>query len=333
MPRPTLDHRFAVSWVLAAGLFTVACLALVACTGQTPDAAVSDGEGGEDAKRPSDTNAGDGWPADASHDGSMSSDLPCESERALELYEKRIAPLMAEDRVDSCNKCHFAGVELRQYVRETPCATMACMQQLDVVDLEVPEDSKILSWIRRSEPDSELITDEVVAEEHAAFREWIDYHARCGDDVCGTIADACGEETALVEPEHSAETLLEGCDDAQITQAFADKIYVWNGRCAHCHSTSFDSVPGAGSTLPQWMAPYDHPDAARRTMLNLLSIGAIDTESPAKSNLLMKPLGVHYGGVEHGGGDKFDGIDDPAYNDFLAWLEQYAACRSESSTP
>ena len=36
----------------------------------------------------------------------------CTPEGGLEMYEKRIAPLLEENRPSSCNQCHLSGIDL-----------------------------------------------------------------------------------------------------------------------------------------------------------------------------------------------------------------------------
>lgn len=61
-------------------------------------------------------------------------------------------------------------------------------------------------------------------------------------------------------------------------------------------------------------------------MRNVLDGGLVDLSAPAASLLLLKPLAESAGGVMHGGHDKFANQDDPAYVDFLAWIEREAEC-------
>lgn len=307
--------------------FAIALTAmLAACTGSRTGHGPDDGAPDDDAE-----------PSDAQGDRLDLDALACSEEDALRLFEHRIAPLVDPARVDSCNKCHLAGVELRRFVRDTPCHTMACMERLGVVDLQDPEQSLVLGWIRRSEPDSTLITDAVVQAEHDAFLEWIRYSARCGAQTCEAHArgddDPCGGQTELVEPAAAASTLLAGCDQDSLTAAFEQKVMPWVSRCAHCHSTSYPLPEPLVGVLPQWAAPEGHPDAARRTMLNLLAAGAIDLDHPEQSLLLTKPLAIATGGVEHGGGDKIESPDEPTYRDFESWIQLYASCANASQEP
>jgi hypothetical protein len=61
-------------------------------------------------------------------------------------------------------------------------------------------------------------------------------------------------------------------------------------------------------------------------MRNVLERGLVDLENPAASLLVLKPLSEENGGVMHGGHAKFADVGDPAYVDFLSWIEREAAC-------
>ncbi|MCA9710530.1 MAG: hypothetical protein KDK70_32110, partial [Myxococcales bacterium] len=89
---------------------------------------------------------------DGSEGSSGDAALVCSPEAGLELYERRIAPLLEDDRPSTCNQCHLAGVDLSLFLQDTPCATMACMVAEGLVDLDRPDDSLVLSWIERAEP-------------------------------------------------------------------------------------------------------------------------------------------------------------------------------------
>ncbi|MFY0536814.1 hypothetical protein [Nannocystis pusilla] len=64
-----------------------------------------------------------------------------------DLFEKRIAPLLATDRPKTCNTCHLSGVDMEMFVQDTPCQTMACLESKGLVDLSAPEASVVLGWI------------------------------------------------------------------------------------------------------------------------------------------------------------------------------------------
>ena len=75
--------------------------------------------------------------------------LMCTQEELGELYKRRIEPLLAEDRPKSCNECHLSGIDLSLFSRGDACHTMACLSEQGLVDLERPEESKILEWVAR----------------------------------------------------------------------------------------------------------------------------------------------------------------------------------------
>jgi hypothetical protein len=257
----------------------------------------------------------------------------CTDDDALELFDERIAPLLAGDQLTSCNQCHLAGVELSLYAREDPCTTMACMASSGIVDLEDPEQSLVLDWILRAEPDSSLITERVIRAEHDAVAEWIEFNARCGEIVCAPVENPCGTPApgACEVPDSSASGGRKpfadpgDCRDVTLEAGFAALVYSWRGRCYPCH---FDSRPEDYEDAPRWIHDAGCSIGAVRTMHDVLELGLVDLDDPSASLLLLKPLAQAAGGVEHGGGEKMHDLGDPAYRDFLAWIERLAACKA-----
>jgi hypothetical protein len=258
----------------------------------------------------------------------------CTDEDALAVFDERIAPLMASEHPSTCNECHLSGVDLDLYAQEDPCATMACMVESGIVDLAEPDDSLVLAWILRAKPVSALITDEVVDAEHDAMQDWIEYSARCGATVCPPIDNPCGgtavEPCAVPSsPESGDRKPFDDpgdCSDRTLEAAFAAQVYSWRGRCYPCH---FDSHDGEPTDAPRWVHDGACDIGAVETMHNLLELGDLDVDDPEQSVLLLKPLADALGGVEHGGGDKIASFDDPAYRDFLAWLQRWSACQQQ----
>ena len=112
----------------------------------------------------------------------------CE-EAATDVYRQRIEPVLMSDQPASCNQCHLSGVDLGLFVRDTPCETMACLVERDLVDLEAPEESTILSWIERASPDSELITEQVIRAEYDKLRRRMKQGGCCGKPSTGSTAE------------------------------------------------------------------------------------------------------------------------------------------------
>jgi hypothetical protein len=256
----------------------------------------------------------------------------CSSELAGSLFERRIAPLLDDDRVSSCNECHLSGIDLGLFVRGDPCQTMACLAADGLVDLRDPDRSLILTWIDRASPSSPLITEDVIAQERAAFVEWTHFHAVCGEIVCsGVTCDA--RDAAAPFCEHTPVPALEsipfdaapdGCSPLAIELLFQQSVYASRGRCYPCH---YDSHQGTPLNAPRWIHTEGNCDSASLATLRAVQRGGyLDVDDPGQSLLLLKPLGEQGGGVEHGGDNKLHGEEDPAYVNFKRFLDRYAEC-------
>jgi hypothetical protein len=247
------------------------------------------------------------------------------------LYDRRIAPLLADDQPKSCNQCHLAGVDLSKFVRNDACESMACLQKDGLVNLDSPEDSVILSWIGRAEPDSELITTEVIDAEREAFLEWIEHEAACGscasttcgepdrDQFCGVSHDPTNDTPEARDPG--------GCDDVALEQLFKDTVFDARGRCYPCH---FDNIARPIPGAVAWIAQDDTCEvAAATTMRRVIDGGYVNLDQPDQSYLLLKPLDPSEGGLPHGGSAKFQKENDAGYTNFLYWLTRYAECQTQ----
>lgn len=258
--------------------------------------------------------------------------MECSSESGLSLYQKRIEPLLLDERPKSCNQCHLSGVDLALFLREDPCTSMACLKNQGLVNFEDPESSVVLAWIDRANPESDLITDQVIREERDGFLEWITFNATCGERVCGSIQDACApvdgspsncEVGVDVRKLHDAPG--EDCSSRSLEQLFLQNVYAWRGRCFPCH---FEGAASEKLGAPVWVDDAGNCETASlRTMHNVFRRHLVDMVTPLESKLLLKPLAVSKGGVEHGGGDKFHNRDDQAYQDFEAWILRAADCK------
>ena len=267
--------------------------------------------------------------------GSDGTPAVCEDEPKLSIFEDRIAPLLVDGNKSACNQCHLAGIDLGLYAKGgDECTAMACMVESGIVDLDQPADSVVLTWILRGEPDSELITEEVLQQEHDGVLEWIEFHATCGKSVCAPVDNPCGDGPTAGTcdtppsghdlPPHGFEDPGD-CSDRTLEDAFAQLVYQWRGRCYPCH---FDSKPGDPEDAPRWIIDGECNIAALSSMRNVLELGLVDLDNPDQSTLLLKPLAESAGGVEHGGGDKFLDANDGAYQDFRTWVRLLAACDS-----
>lgn len=196
--------------------------------------------------------------------------LVCGDTTGLTLYRDLIEPLIDEQRPSSCTQCHLQGTSLHRFIRPgDPCQSMACLVDEKLVDLEVPEDSLILSWIDRANEvsDSQVFRDRVIKPEYEAMMQWIQYSSSCqaeacptyedpceknpvvsdagGDDVDAGTVDMCDKESCAPPPELTMENYE--CTEDGIAAAMYDHVFPWHGRCAHCHTP--DSPLGDVSTL------------------------------------------------------------------------------------
>jgi hypothetical protein len=256
-------------------------------------------------------------------------------------FERYIEPLLTDARPSSCNQCHLSGVDVELFVRASACQTMACMLDQGWVDLERPEASKVLEFILQADPQSALITSDVIEREYDGFKAWIEYNAECFASSCGEFDDPCVGSGEYGEVYTGDASPLGSCEETALVQSFEQKVFAWRGRCQTCHN-----IEGAGAQSatwairpPAWIASGTDAESARLTMYNVVGMGAVDVESPNKSNLLAKPLGQDMSyetelgtvvGVEHLGGLKIHpGGRDATLDDFASWIGEYVACFAE----
>lgn len=246
------------------------------------------------------------------------------------LYRKKVAPVLASDQPQTCNECHLSGVDLNLFVRADMCETRACLVDLGLVDMNDPDQSKVLGWIARAQPDSALITQAVIDQEYDAFKEFVEQIAKCGGEACPGVtcpatSDIQGCGTPAQEPDGTV-VIPPGtaCDPATVETQFRDTVYVWRDRCFPCH---FASQPGAAPGAPPWIDDRNGCNTGSlETFHNIVTLGLADPNDPTQSLILRKPLDVAQGGVAHGGGSKFDGMRDPTYQSFLSFLEYWIGC-------
>jgi hypothetical protein len=254
----------------------------------------------------------------------------CGEAESADIYERRIKPLLEDDEPQSCNQCHLSGIDLGVFAKDTPCNTMACWAEQGLVDLETPEQSLVLSWLDRAEPESEGITADVLATERAGVLEWIQQSATCGlcaesDDPCGAgeagefgdcgVLDTNPESLDLDDPGD--------CSDKTLESLFLNEFFAYRGRCYPCH---FDGFEEAVPEAPKWIGVGACETASLSTMRRVMNRGYIDVDDPAGSLWLLKPLEENVGGIEHGGGPKLYTLEEDAYVSMLHWATRYAEC-------
>ncbi len=230
--------------------------------------------------------------------------------KSLDVFTRRIVPIMNSAKPSSCAECHLSGVDLKDYIRADQSETFAALVKAGLIDAKQPKKSKLLEFISRTPEKPSLITADVRKEELAAFTAWIEEAARDPE----LLKAKAGSEK--LGPKMPIEVIRHARQD-RVLASFIDNVWVEATRCAACHSPQFnkEQVQKHGEQV-SWMTP-DDPAA---TLKHLVEAGLIDTKEPTKSLILQKPTMQ----VKHGGGIKMV-VGDRSYKQFRKFLEDYAA--------
>jgi len=228
---------------------------------------------------------------------------------SLAIFEKRILPIFRSAKPSSCSECHLSGVDLKEYIRPTQQQTFSSLVSAGLIDLQKPDDSKILQLISRRPEQPSLVTEEVRKEEYEAFRRWIRAAVVNPNLVADDNAESIGSELPIEVIRHSRRD--------RVLSSFVENVWTEVTRCAACHSPDRNQkqVKEHGEQV-SWIKLRD-PQA---TLDYMLETDLIDTDEAEKSLLLMKPTMQ----VEHGGGQKMV-VGDRTYKQFRRFIDDYAA--------
>jgi hypothetical protein len=233
-----------------------------------------------------------------------------------EVFERRILPIFKSPNPSSCTQCHLAGVDLKNYILPSSEKTFLSLRDQGLIDLDQPEQSKILHLIQMGEKDSPgaaLIHEKTRRLEYEAFSEWI--KASCRDPKLRAAPPLAPGERA--GPPRPAEVIRHDRKD-HLLASFERTVWAMRFRCMSCHiegTPENDKLRREHGDRVAWIKAAG-PEA---TMSYLLASRLIDRGEPEKSLLLQKPLGA----VKHGGGRKLL-PGDQGYQAFRAWLEDCA---------
>jgi hypothetical protein len=242
-----------------------------------------------------------------------------ESPTPEQVFERRILPIFKSPNPSSCTQCHLAGVDLKNYLLPSSEKTFRSLRDQGLIDVKEPERSKILKLINMRDPNSSggaaLIHEKTRQAEYQAFAEWI--KACCNDPKLRDAPVLAQEERA--EPTRPPAVIRHARKD-RLLESFERNVWAFRFRCMNCHvegSPENDKLKAEHGPRVAWVKA-----AGAETTMNYLirNYKLIDVHEPAKSLLLLKPLGE----VKHGGGKKFL-PGDLGYKGFRAWLEDYAA--------
>ncbi len=232
-----------------------------------------------------------------------------EEASSLAIFEKRILPIFQSAKPSSCSECHLSGVDLKEYIRPTQQETFVSLVSAGMIDVQKPDDSKLLRFINRRPEKQSLVTDKIRQEEFEAFRSWI--RAAASDPKLLATKDKAGP----IGPQLSDAVIRHARTD-RVLSSFIDNIWNETGRCAACHSPDRNQkqVKEHGEQV-SWIKLGD-PQA---TLNHMIDAGLIDPDKPEASLLLMKPTLQ----VKHGGGQKMV-VGDRTYKQFRRFIDDYA---------
>ncbi len=235
---------------------------------------------------------------------------------SLELFQKRISPILRSPKASSCMECHLSGVDLKNYIGKTEEETFASLRSGGLIDLKNPDRSKILTFIKRAPKKESPISREVRKKEFDAFRAWIRLAVKDPELAAAKAGnDQLGPTLPLEVVRHTRKS--------RVLKSFVENIWSEVGRCVNCHSPELNrnQIGRNGLTKEDveaisWVVPRN-PAA---TLEMLIESGNIDTDNPELSSLITKPVGLE----KHGGGPKF-ALGSRTDKNYRRFLNDYAA--------
>ncbi len=244
---------------------------------------------------------------------------PADDTSSAKVFEERILPIFKSPDPSSCARCHLATVDIKDYILPSAKDTFLALRDQGLINLDKPEDSKILKLINRGADDPKvagLISAKKQKAEYEAFAAWI---KACAADPA--LRNAPKPEEVITLTTKPVEVVRHARKDRML-ESFETNVWSLRFRCMNCHSEGTPQneklVKEEGERVA-WFKKAG-PEA---TMDHLLASRLIDLENPEKSLLLRKPLGE----VKHGGGIKIV-VGDQGYKAIRAWIEDVAAIKT-----
>ncbi|PHS18366.1 MAG: hypothetical protein COA78_02555 [Blastopirellula sp.] len=235
---------------------------------------------------------------------------------ALDLFRTRISPILKSSNPSSCTECHLSGVDLKNYIGDTQEETFASLKEAGLIDMKHPDQSKLLTFIKRAPEKQTPVSEKARNLEYEAFRAWI--HAAVKDPKVA----AAKTETNQLGPTLPLEVIRHTRQD-RVVGSFVENVWTEIGRCVSCHSAEMNrKMIGRNDNTKEdidaisWVVPRN-PAA---TLDKLYESGNIDTDDPYASLMLTKPSGLS----DHGGGPKF-AVGSRTDKNYRRFLKDYAA--------
>jgi hypothetical protein len=236
------------------------------------------------------------------------------------VFEARIVPIFKSPNPSSCAQCHLAAVDLKDYILPSAKDTFLALRDQGLIDVEKPDNSKILKLINRGAGEKNPISAKTRQVEYEAFAAWI---KACAADPALKNAPKPDKAPALATK--PAEVVRHARRD-QMLESFETNVWSLRFRCMNCHTEGTqqnDKLVKENGGQVAWFKK----DGPAATMDYLLASKLINLNEPEKSLLLTKPLGI----VKHGGGIKFV-PGDQGYKAMRAWIEDVVSIKKGTYT-
>lgn len=289
----------------------------------------------------------------------LAEENPASSPSPSELFDQRILPIFRSPQPSSCVQCHLAAVDLKNYILPSQEKTFVSLRDQGLIDLDQPEESKILTLIRMGEQDvddgARLIHAKMRQAEYEAFAAWI--RASCSDPKMRALPVLSDAERA--GPKRPDE-VIRHARRSRVVDSFARNVWSQRMRCFPCHTpheidpenpkhqAAVKTMQKFAQELPAETVERlrifkETPQAtlqylierSRQTGAGQLPL--INLEQPARSLIVLKPTSKlpekredgtfaepsSVEPVSHLGGLKMH-PDDPSYKSFVAWIQDYA---------
>lgn len=275
----------------------------------------------------------------------------------LDIFDQRIMPIFKSPNPSSCVQCHLSAVDLKDYILPSSDATFASLRAQGLIDLEKPEQSKILELINMGQKDydkgAKMIHAKNRKAEYEAFAAWI--KAGANDPKLRELP--APKKAAGPKKDHS---IIRHSRFDRVLDSFTRNVWSQRMRCFPCHTPHEldDNNPKhkiARERMKKMEANQDISFAGRMkifketpeaTMAYLIKdsqrkrkgrLPLLDLKNPQDSLLILKPTAKlpkkiankkfedpsYVKPVSHMGGLKMH-PDDFSYKAFVAWIEDYA---------
>jgi hypothetical protein len=230
---------------------------------------------------------------------------------ALKIFQRRVLPIVNSPDPSSCTECHFGGVELRNYIRDDHAATFAALRDDGWIDVQTPDKSKLIEFIKRKPEQENPLLARVRQKEYVAIRDWIRAAVKEPELLTSEAGDIkVGSE---LPPE-----VIRHMRRDRVLASFVENIWLEIGRCINCHEPSRNEriVREHGDQV-SWI----HQSDPAATLEKCIDQGLIDIDEPDKSMLLLKAVALE---VDHGGGPKF-AVGSRTDKNYRRFLTDFAA--------